>query len=114
MQLFAVRPDVTRAAFRDVTMLGVTAHTLNLAMLAGRFCPLDINLFMAGVTSFGVCVFCKLDLQWLMNGMTFFGTALEFLSLVMGLVAGVTAGNEGVRRMAIVTCQLGMFAGEFL
>ena len=46
--------------------------------------------------------------------MTFSGTALKLLSFKMRLVTGVATGYIRVLRMAIVTRQLGMLAGEFL
>lgn len=114
VQLLAVRPDVTHAAFRDVAVLGVAADAIDFAMFAGRFGPLDIDLVMAGIAGSGVGVLGKLDLQRLMHGMAFAGAAFELLPLIMGLVAGVTAGNVGVRVVAIVAGQLGMLAGELL
>ena len=109
-----MRPGVTRTALRDVAMLVVAAYTIDLTMFTRCFGPLGIGLVMADAASPGIGVFCKLDLQWLMHGMTFAGTGLELLAFIMRLVTGVAAGNKSVRRMAIVTRQLGMLAGEFL
>lgn len=69
---------------------------------------------MAGVAGSGVGVLGKLDLQRLMHRVAFAGAALELLPLIMGLVAGIAAGNKGVHFVAIVAGQLGMLAGKLL
>ena len=57
VQLLAVWSDMTCTALRNETMLAVAAYTIDFAVFARRLGPLDINLFMAGVARFGICVF---------------------------------------------------------
>ena len=64
----------------------------------------------------GACirVFFIADIARLVHGMAFAVAGFELLPYKMRFVAGATCRNIGMRGVAIVACQLGMLAGEFL